>query len=788
MLSHDLTYKQSRAKLIEILTKLEIKSIDVHMIDYLIMYFPIYLLKQDLGKDSITITFSTEKNNDDEINHLLLSNDFESLPGNGTLNLAVCEPVAFNERGKCEFNDLSNNLLRDGNTTTTISAKNVFKSYNIGYSTKNEDDSIKNEGDSIKNTNEEKIEEIYNLWEGLNYRTYDHQNNKSTKQTHIIHYPFISLPPLYGVACKNNPKINLLKRQYLKDKKYDYWKHFSSNLSLLEKDDFKKLTASLYPKNTTVDWIIRKSDQDKIIFKSNSWVRSINHEFEDIFHEHVDVAFTVQPWVAVEKSSNHQEKPLEIDVVYKSNTNHDYDCTSVMFSTKQAENMIIGDYITKLIINILNYHIRNILKAERNEINDWLDYYCKKVVKDKCDTKCSCRCCKCSEKIGRSGDPNTTNPCTHVNKFALEILADLNIYKVNRHHLTADSLKSNLSDVGVKYFNTVLARHSKMPDKQVQIIADLLNNKSKHKIRRSIGISCYEAIKNSCLSHISLSYIASKYLINDSKAEYKGILGSEGHSPQGPPQTDRIIVMNRNKAIFEFNNYLSLYGFNTIVFPNFNDDPEQFSNFYYKDLMTFDRGILAEYNQSFSVHYPLHGVNYEIAFTRKYGKSNKDDCSPHIYIPHRIVKEFINSRMESFCKHDVSVTKPSKVNFEIYKYALYLENKILIFLILESVDSPSVDAGNLKVIHNNSFDKYIPVFDYLIITKSSESSLLMSLPISVATKQEWEEIGSVTLRGTNVDISKNDVGIDFSTNDQSVCHKSRSNNFHILVFDCAGLL
>ena len=387
---------------------LGINKIEVHQIYFLLMYFPFYMVSRDLqDKYKIAVNFTNEKDennalyeNDDAIISKMIDPKFEALDTGNTenkLQLALCEPVIFNKR-----------------------AENIdkFKPFYLNKEKGTLSDlALQSEATGIKEPN--------------------------TEGSYFIHLPFINFPPLYGISLVNNPSINQIKRKRMntemktvKDEEgtkslvslLSYWRHFSSKLSLLQKSHFEDLTASLYPQESTTDWLIRGDLKFK--FHGVSWIK-LEKEFEDLFHKHVDVAFTIQPWMAVVASEKH-ELPLDIEIVYKNRCIIDYDCTSIIFKTNKEENLLLGDFILRCFYQLIQFKIRELYDGEDSKIEDEIVAYCdlrSQYCKfDNDNGECGCECCKCGNNSS-DGKKDHTDGCLFENKMALQILNDSQIYR-----------------------------------------------------------------------------------------------------------------------------------------------------------------------------------------------------------------------------------------------------------------------------------------------------------------------------------------------------------------------
>jgi hypothetical protein len=148
------------------------------------------------------------------------------------------------------------------------------------------------------------------------------------EQTQLINKPFIKRLPLWGVALANNKKINQLKtglnEKELKQRnaRLQYWKTFGSKVSLLHGNDLlnkeTRLGISLYGEGSTARKLFKgyiKAIQGANPDTDLAYLADADpkNEFYDLFANHVDIALTVQPWLAVKQAA---ESGTEIEVVY----------------------------------------------------------------------------------------------------------------------------------------------------------------------------------------------------------------------------------------------------------------------------------------------------------------------------------------------------------------------------------------------------------------------------------------------------------------------------------------
>lgn len=400
-----------------------ITKIVFHQFDFLIMYFPVYMVINNLKKNGLTIEFNIKENDESIIKGMVTQESFNT--EEATLHLGLCEPKVFPENHP-DKEKLGNYL--------------VFEDLN---------------NESEKNN-----------------RTKLHHNmcvKKDGEESYFIHLPFINFPPIYGVSLINRDIINKIKREKRREgvKKgvekelsiMDFWRHFSAKLSLLdERKDFNKLVASSYPKGSTTDWFIR--EKIKFPLRGITWVETLEKEFDDLFYGLVDVAFTVQPWVAISKSEFH-DPPLDVDIVYK-NVCTEFDCTSLIFSTTKREHLILAEYILNCFKNLLESKIKELYELNTDSIDDHIRPYCmllsehcKKNADNKhAADKNNCGCCEPVSNCNNSNEEKENeikmnDGCLFENKMALRLTKDSQIYK---HLRWIEKNEMNVEDVVANYF------------------------------------------------------------------------------------------------------------------------------------------------------------------------------------------------------------------------------------------------------------------------------------------------------------------------------------------------
>ena len=133
------------------------------------------------------------------------------------------------------------------------------------------------------------------------------------KKNEFHSFGFIQRAPIWGIALKNNKKINEIKASKDNIDLYSYWDIFGSKFSLLHKNDFKGLTVSLYPHGSTVYRIFEEylsNDISEVILAPHTLTVK---EFDDLFSGAADVCLTVHPAYAIARSI---KEKIKIEVVF----------------------------------------------------------------------------------------------------------------------------------------------------------------------------------------------------------------------------------------------------------------------------------------------------------------------------------------------------------------------------------------------------------------------------------------------------------------------------------------
>lgn len=209
-----------------------------------------------------------------------------------------------------------------------------------------------------------------------------------TLRDNYIEFPFIKRLPLWGVALDNNPKINLLKRRPVFDEcsdladdwrsreiRHEYWEAFRGKLSLLAPSDLVdeqlKFRISLYKSDTTAYRLFAEDSPNGLEgFTLKSEV-TFDNEFDDLFHGNVDVALTVQPWLAVRRANSmgsrletvyvHQGRPAPFSSVY----------------CKRPSDDCYAEDVLRDLFEILYFGVRekiaDIYELDGGKMADWLE-------------------------------------------------------------------------------------------------------------------------------------------------------------------------------------------------------------------------------------------------------------------------------------------------------------------------------------------------------------------------------------------------------------------------------
>ncbi len=400
------TYKSTLDKLVEFIEDAGFDEIMIHQFSFLNLYFPLYMVLADLKENlkNKNIKFSDPIENDEKLIRKMVFKEFESFEienDKKRLNLGLCEPVIFSRPDESEYQDYNKPGNYDGHL-------NVCRYHNSDGS-------------------------------------------------FFIHLPFINTPHFYGVALENSPVINKIKQEKRREGSKNsitiisFWKHFAAKLNLLDKSDFKDLVVSLYPKGSSTDWLIRKQE---FTFKGTTWVDSVETEFEDLFKEIVDVAFTVQPWSAISASENHNP-PLNIEIVYK-HAGSESDFSSLIFHTLKKEYLIFGDFILNCFSELLKLKIKELYNKESSDLDEDIKQYCM-IMHDFCEKNqsyrsCSCPCCTPERCNNKNTKLEMTEGCLFETKMAVRLINDSQIYRRNLGVSDIHNNKMVVKEVVADYF------------------------------------------------------------------------------------------------------------------------------------------------------------------------------------------------------------------------------------------------------------------------------------------------------------------------------------------------
>ncbi len=772
-------------KLKDLLDALGVQEIEIHQIGFLMMYFPFYMVLQDLKNKNIKINFSKNKKYKDDDKHIveaMLNNDFESLLDNGNmLQIGICEPILFNARGA------------DEQSYKAYERNTDFASGKLGLKSTKHEHSGEHEHYSRFFTDGDKI------------------------AGGIIHIPFINFPPLYGVALVNNPKINRIKRDLLTKKSaktgatmQDYWRHFSAKMSILQRDDFKGLVASLYPKGSTTDWFIRREYGLKL--KGKTWIL-LSDEFADIFNGHADVAFTVQPWAAVPYSkSKTRSEPMDIEIVYKSRC-YEYDCTSLLFKTKSSERLVIGEYVLRYLYALIHEKIRHLYHdATPNDLNNFLASYCEMVQQNCANTgeSCNCSCCKCkSNKTSKI--KGAADDCLEENKVALQLILDSQIYK-QRVKSFKDINCETAEGAVVEYF---AAKYRKASGNDRMKLVEMIGGGDMTDLKdfercllekhQTVVLGKIFSFEDVSLSGILSKMIGKSYKYKKSSWSFFGVdrhnEGENKYAVSRKMECSRIA-----KQIDEYKFHLGEGGLSfRDVIEEYHASPENINNSWRKEYQR--RYLYIEPNKRrFAEILPkkaecgLCGKEHEIKITDVISKPGDDLYIPPILLDHglKLNDIFAEIATHSFC--DCINSTNGEIKFNIICGQIKKTNtgkETLYFLIFSLIGAKAINNTNGINPVKSGVSKFKSLCDYLILVADNNGANGVNkiLPLYCLGRNENLTIDAVcNLRGnTEIQFScadGNSIKISNSAisgfpEDASFTFKNQGgcNIHHIFVFD-----
>jgi len=252
--------------------------------------------------------------------------------------------------------------------------------------------------------------------------------------------------PLWGISLKNNKKINKIK----KSKFGNYLqllsiKIFSGKFSLLLRDDLKGLSISIYPVGSTVERLFKKSVagiENGIDFEHT------NIELDHLFRGDVDLALTIQPWLALLKS---QGNNLDIEVTY-NHIGKSEKFTSLYMKKEENSDMYsdkLQESLLQSIQYILDNKIQKLYDANDEDIKQCAKYL-KQLSENTKNKQVEINAEKSFDKVDFDDD------CV-IHKIGIEILNDSRIfYKTtlksmlnaitysSKYNFTKDKLALNL--------------------------------------------------------------------------------------------------------------------------------------------------------------------------------------------------------------------------------------------------------------------------------------------------------------------------------------------------------
>jgi hypothetical protein len=172
----------------------------------------------------------------------------------------------------------------------------------------------------------------------------------------IISKPFVKRLPLWGVALKNNARINFIK-EALSTHRQEFGKLFSGKLSLLQPDDFaarageQPLGFSIYEDGSTAYRLFMEA-LPKGVHHAGKFVKE-DDDFGLLLRGEVDVALTVQPWRGMRMA---QDAHVRVEMVY-THMGKPEPISSIFMLRDPAERMDVSRHFIEVLGAMVQYHV-----------------------------------------------------------------------------------------------------------------------------------------------------------------------------------------------------------------------------------------------------------------------------------------------------------------------------------------------------------------------------------------------------------------------------------------------
>lgn len=263
----------------------------------------------------------------------------------------------------------------------------------------------------------------------------------------LVERPFVKRLPLWGVALRNNGKINALKKR-LTEGHIAFWQLFSGKMSLLRPQDFDastlsgsgdaKLSLSIYFEGSTAHRVfttyLRDHKHDNLINDlggDHLKPVALDKDLDLLLEGTVDVALTVQPWRGIRLA---QSKNREIEIVY-THLDRPAPITSIYMRRDPDDDVELWRSFVQVLGGLIQYNVERLY--EGHDLNDAYERY----------QRAAARQIASSRELENNEDF----------EFALHLLSDSRVYfyEMGTNSSHWDTLANSLYQCLARYFATV---------------------------------------------------------------------------------------------------------------------------------------------------------------------------------------------------------------------------------------------------------------------------------------------------------------------------------------------
>lgn len=263
----------------------------------------------------------------------------------------------------------------------------------------------------------------------------------------LVERPFVKRLPLWGVALRNNRKINALKKR-VTEGHYAFWQLFSGKMSLLRPQDFNastlsgpgdaKLSLSIYFEGSTAHRVfttyLRDHEHDSLINDLGSdhlKPVALDKDLDLLLEGTVDVALTVQPWRGIRLA---QSKDREIEIVY-AHLDRPAPITSIYMRRDPDDDVGLWRSFVQVLGGLIQYNVERLY--EGRDLNEAYEFYQRAA----------------AHQIGSSRELENEEDFD----FALRLLSDSRVYfyEIDTDSSHRSALANSLGQCLARYFATV---------------------------------------------------------------------------------------------------------------------------------------------------------------------------------------------------------------------------------------------------------------------------------------------------------------------------------------------